>query len=48
MGANPMQKKARNSFLLGMMITFIICAIIGGALYFLLSGKEEELYNTAE
>ena len=42
MVANPMQRKARNSFLLGMAITLIICAIIGVAVFFLLSGKEEK------
>ena len=35
MASNPMQRKARNSFLLGMIITLLICAIIGAALYFL-------------
>ena len=33
MAVNPMQKKARNSFLLGMIITLIVCAIIGVILY---------------
>ena len=33
MAANPMQKKARNSFLAGMMLTFIVCLIIGALLY---------------
>ncbi len=42
MVANPMQKRARNSFLLGMIITLVICAIIGGLVYFLLSNKEKE------
>ncbi len=46
MVANPMQRKARNSFLLGMMITLILCAIIGVLVYFLIStqdkAKEEE------
>ena len=42
MVANPMQRKARNSFLLGMAITLIICAIIGVAVYFLLSGQDKE------
>ena len=42
MVANPMQRKARNSFLLGMVITLIVCAIIGVVLYFLLSGQEKE------
>ena len=42
MVANPMQRKARNSFLLGMMITLIVCAIIGVAVCFLLSGQEKD------
>ena len=33
MASNPMQKKARNSFLLGMIITLVICAIIGALFY---------------
>ena len=37
MVANPMQRRARNSFLLGMAITFVICAIIGVGVYFLLA-----------
>ncbi len=39
MVANPMQKRARNAFLLGMVITLIVCIIIGVLLYFLLVGK---------
>ena len=31
MAINPMQKKARNSFLLGMLITFVICAVLVAA-----------------
>ena len=42
MVVNPMQRKARNSFLLGMIITLIVCAIIGVAVYFLLSGQNKE------
>ena len=42
MVANPMQRKARNSFLLGMTITLVVCAIIGALLYFLLLGQEKE------
>lgn len=41
MVANPMQKKARNSFLLGMVITLVICAVIGALAYFILSSQEE-------
>lgn len=42
MVANPMQRKARNSFLLGMVITLIICAIVGVLIYFLLSNQDEQ------
>lgn len=46
MGSNPMQKKARNSFLLGMIITLIVCIIIGALFYMILTkqskAKEEE------
>lgn len=35
MASNPMQRKARNSFLLGMIITLLVCAIVGALLYFL-------------
>jgi len=41
MVANPMQKRARNAFLLGMMITFIVCALIGVLAYFLISNKDK-------
>ena len=41
MVANPMQKRARNSFLLGVIITLIICALIGGVIYFLMSSKDK-------
>ena len=42
MVANPMQKRARNSFLLGMMITLIVCAIIGVLIFMLMSKKEQK------
>lgn len=45
MVANPMQKKARNSFLLGMAITLIVCLILFALFYFLVinnSKKQEE------
>lgn len=42
MAVNPMQKKARNSFLLGMLLTFLICAIIGVVLYILIIGPEKK------
>lgn len=35
MAINPMQKKARNSFLLGMLITLIICGVLAAAFYML-------------
>jgi len=41
MVANPMQRKARNSFLLGMVITLVVCALIGVLVYFLLSGQDK-------
>lgn len=41
MVSNPMQKKARNSFLLGMVITLIVCIIIGVLFYFLVMKQEE-------
>ena len=41
MVTNPMQKRARNSFLLGMIITLIVCIVIGGLLYFLLIGQDK-------
>ena len=37
-----MQKKARNSFLLGMIITLIVCAIIGVILYIAVIGPENK------
>lgn len=36
MAVNPMQKKARNSFLLGMIVAIIICAIVMAILYILI------------
>lgn len=43
MAVNPMQRKARNSFLLGMVVTLIICAILGVILYMLvLAPKNKE------
>ena len=41
MVANPMQRKARNSFLSGMAIMLVICVIIGILVYFLLSGQDK-------
>lgn len=42
MAVNPMQKKARNSFLLGMLVTFLVCAIIGAILYILIVVPENK------
>ena len=48
MATNPMQRKARNSFLLGMIIAILICIILVGVVYFLvirpsqIKEKEEE------
>ena len=41
MVSNPMQKNARKSFLLGMVITLIVCIIIGVLFYFLVMKQEE-------
>ena len=41
MVANPMQRKARNSFLLGMIITLIVCAIIGIAIFVIVSSQNK-------
>lgn len=42
MVANPMQRKTRNSFLLGMIITLLVCLIIGAAFYVLVIRKNEQ------
>lgn len=42
MATNPMQKKARNSFLLGMLLMLIISAAIIGALLVMLSNVKQE------
>ena len=42
MAVNPMQKRARNSYLLGMIITLIVCAIIGVILYIAVIGPENK------
>lgn len=41
MVSNPMQKKARNSFLIGMVITLIICILVGVLLYFVVIKKNQ-------
>lgn len=50
MAVNPMQRKSRNSFLLGMTLTLVICMIIGILGYLLIASKnkkEEEVRGTA-
>ena len=43
MAINPMQRKSRNSFLLGMIITLIVCGvIIGGLVFVMMQSKKEE------
>lgn len=42
MVANPMQRKARNSFLIGALITLIICVIIFVLFYFLVVDKDKK------
>ncbi len=42
MVSNPMQKKVRNYFLLGVLITLITCLIIFALVYFLLIDKDSE------
>ena len=41
MAVNPMQRKARNSFLLGMIITLVICAIIGVLFYVIVMRQDK-------
>lgn len=43
MAVNPMQRKARNSFLLGMIITLLITGVVIVLLFFQLKKKNEEL-----
>ena len=43
MASNPMQRKARNSFLLGVIVTLLIASIIIGFLFMQLKQKTEEL-----
>lgn len=42
MATNPMQRKSRNSFLLGMVLTLVICMIIGLLCYFLIVSKNKK------
>ena len=43
MASNPMQKKVRNSFLLGMVIAIICCLLIGALAYFLLIAPKNKV-----
>ena len=43
MAINPMQRKARNSFLLGVIVTLLIAAIIIAFMFLQLSKKDKEL-----
>lgn len=43
MASNPMQRKARNSFLLGVITTLIISAVIGALVYFLVLKDDLEV-----
>jgi hypothetical protein len=42
MAANPMQTKARNAFLLGVIVMLIISMIIGAVLYFFVFKEQEK------
>ena len=42
MATNPMQKKARNSFILGVLITFIIMALIVAYLFLQMKKLQDE------
>lgn len=47
MATNPMQRKTRNSFLLGVLVTLIICLLLGVLVYLLLlTPKEKEEMKT--
>ena len=48
MATNPMQRKARNSFLLGMVITLLIAAIIIAFIFKLLTDTKKELSDIQE
>ena len=43
MASNPMQRKTRNSFLLGVIVTLLIASIAIGFLFVQLKQKNEEL-----
>lgn len=42
MASNPMQKKARNSFLLGMVITLVLVAILGAMVFFMVIKPKQD------
>lgn len=42
MAVNPMQRKSRNAFLLGILVMLIISAVVGTALYFLVLNGDKE------
>lgn len=43
MATNPMQRKARNSFLAGMLITLIVAVLVAAFLVYQIMGKQEEI-----
>lgn len=45
MATNPMQKKARNSFILGMLVTFLVMALVVGLLLVQLNKMKDEEKN---
>ena len=45
MATNPMQKKARNSFILGMLVTFLVMALVVGLLLVQLNKMKDEEAN---
>ena len=48
MASNPMQRKARNSFLLGVIITLLIAGVIVALLFVQLKQKTEQLKAEAQ
>ena len=48
MASNPMQRKARNSFLLGVIITLLIAGVIVALLFVQLKQKTEQLKAEAD
>ena len=43
MATNPMQRKTRNAFLLGMIITLLIAAVVVGLLYMKIKNQNDEI-----